>query len=554
VRAHGGGEDIERDRIQTLEPYAALSHVELLAGAGEAGGDLLRDGAPVDGAHDVERVEALLRGKPEVGEGELVVRLGVARQRNLVADHPPADHFVEARGKVGDDEVTEGGDDVPAFRGKGAEVALDGVGIDAHGGDASADRWWWVVYGVPKERVRSRHLRPTTAMATSVLSSSVGAATRAEPRDIPLHLAAVILGATSILIGIIWDISWHMTIGRDTFWTPAHMAIYLGGTLAGVSCGTRVLINSFFRPDGHEADGVRVWKYFTGPLGGWICIWGALAMLTSAPFDDWWHSAYGLDVQILSPPHSLLALGMFAIAMGAQVMAVSAQNTQGESTARSFVVSFAGGVMLTFAAILTSEYNYLEAQHSSTFYLIASFIYVLAIVSSARSSRLPWPATTSAAVYTVIMAAQVWIFPLFPATPKLGPIGHEVTHMVPLSFPMLLIVPAFAIDLVIKRYGDWSPWKLAALLGVTFVGVFVAVQWPFASLLATEVGRHPFFGGSYADYSTPAEWLVGPRGFNGEEGGVFTTAWKVAVFGTALATLASRWGLARGSWLRQVQR
>ncbi len=26
-------------------------------------------------------------------------------------------------------------------------------------------------------------------------------------------------------------------------------------------------------------------------------------MITSAPFDDWWHNAYGLDVKILSPPH-----------------------------------------------------------------------------------------------------------------------------------------------------------------------------------------------------------------------------------------------------------
>src|SRR5437588_3770838 len=29
------------------------------------------------------------------------------------------------------------------------------------------------------------------------------------------------LAATSIAVGIIWDISWHISIGRDTFWTPA---------------------------------------------------------------------------------------------------------------------------------------------------------------------------------------------------------------------------------------------------------------------------------------------------------------------------------------------
>ena len=48
---------------------------------------------------------------------------------------------------------------------------------------------------------------------------------------------------------------------------------------------------------------VRFWG-FRAPLGAWVAIWGAFAMLTSAPFDDWWHNAYGLDVKVLSPPHS----------------------------------------------------------------------------------------------------------------------------------------------------------------------------------------------------------------------------------------------------------
>src|SRR3954467_8602687 len=45
------------------------------------------------------------------------------------------------------------------------------------------------------------------------------------------------LAVTSMTIGIIWDISWHITIGRDTFWTPAHMAIYFGGALGGMTAG-----------------------------------------------------------------------------------------------------------------------------------------------------------------------------------------------------------------------------------------------------------------------------------------------------------------------------
>jgi len=62
---------------------------------------------------------------------------------------------------------------------------------------------------------------------------------------IPWSVSAMLLGSTSIIVGLLWDISWHMTIGRDTFWTPAHMAIYLGGVLAGLSGGWLALHTTF---------------------------------------------------------------------------------------------------------------------------------------------------------------------------------------------------------------------------------------------------------------------------------------------------------------------
>ena len=65
---------------------------------------------------------------------------------------------------------------------------------------------------------------------------------------------------------------------------------------------------------------------FRGPLGAWVTIWGSLGMLTSAPFDNWWHEAYGVDVKILSPPHTVLALGMFGIVLGALMLVLREQN------------------------------------------------------------------------------------------------------------------------------------------------------------------------------------------------------------------------------------
>jgi hypothetical protein len=49
------------------------------------------------------------------------------------------------------------------------------------------------------------------------------------------------------MIGVHWDISWHESIGRDTFWTPAHLAIHLCGILAGIASAYLILSTTFDR-------------------------------------------------------------------------------------------------------------------------------------------------------------------------------------------------------------------------------------------------------------------------------------------------------------------
>ncbi|HVR96765.1 MAG TPA: hypothetical protein VMW27_09135, partial [Thermoanaerobaculia bacterium] len=59
----------------------------------------------------------------------------------------------------------------------------------------------------------------------SVLQTRAAASPRVGRGALPWYLTLSVLGSTSIVIGVLWDISWHATIGRDTFWTPAHLAI-----------------------------------------------------------------------------------------------------------------------------------------------------------------------------------------------------------------------------------------------------------------------------------------------------------------------------------------
>src|SRR5947208_13450071 len=176
---------------------------------------------------------------------------------------------------------------------------------------------------------------------------------------LPWYVVAVLVAATSAVVGVIWDISWHRTIGRDTFWTPAHLAIYLGGVLAGASCGWLVLKTTFAGTPEERAAGVSVWG-FRGPLGAWVCIWGAIAMIASAPFDNWWHNAYGLDVKILSPPHTILALGMWAIVLGALVLVLREQNLAApeQPAPGRFLFLYASGVLVVMAGVILIEYSF----------------------------------------------------------------------------------------------------------------------------------------------------------------------------------------------------
>jgi hypothetical protein len=370
---------------------------------------------------------------------------------------------------------------------------------------------------------------------------------------LPWTLCAMLFGSTSIVVGLLWDISWHMTIGRDTFWTPAHLAIYLGGVLAGLSGGWLAVKTTFAGTAEERDTSVRFWG-FRAPLGAWIAIWGAIAMLTSAPFDDWWHNAYGLDVEILSPPHSVLAAGMIAIQIGAMVLALAFENRRPAGSGRTLSLAhlYAAGVVLLMVATLLMEYSYPNDQHVSFFYKVSCLAFPVLLVAVARSSRLRWAATWTAAFYMLVACAMAWILPLFPARPLLGPINNPVDHMVPNLFPLLLVIPAAGIDWVLgRREGKRGGWGTALLLAAVFLGLFFVTQWFFSEFLLSPWARNAFFVGDRNwDYSLSlGDWRY--ELWNVDEDPV-----TVQGLGTALviAYVSARIGLWWGAWMARVRR
>lgn len=387
--------------------------------------------------------------------------------------------------------------------------------------------------------------------AESKAAAPIAAATGA-----PWYCKAVVFAALCILTGIVWDISWHSTIGRDTFWSPPHLAIHFGGTLGGLICGWLALRATFFGTADERAASVRVWG-MRAPLGAWVTIWGALAMLTSAPFDDWWHNAYGLDVEILSPPHSVLAAGMYAHVLGGFLLVLGAQNRASGtgSNAGRWLFVLAAGVLMSMASIMVTEKSWPNQQHSGSFLITSCLVYPIFLIPAARAARIRMPATTVAAIYMLLMGAAVWLLPLFPGSPKLGPILNPVTHMVPPAFPLLMVAPALLIDLlmlVLKPGRRW--WRdliLGLLMGISFTAVLGVTQWFFSEFLLTPAADNWFFGGNryWVYFSPPGPerarfWNLGNDPINAHA--VF---WSVG-----LAVLTSYLGLLVGNWMTKVKR
>lgn len=376
---------------------------------------------------------------------------------------------------------------------------------------------------------------------------------------IPVYIYAVSLAALLTIIGVLWDISWHKSIGRDKFLSPPHILIYLGAIFAGLFSGLQVLWNSFYRPAASKATLIRVWGIFYSSLGSLFCIWGAIAMLTSAPFDDWWHNAYGLDVKILSPPHTLLAMGMIFLQFGACVSICKYLNAgaRGETQVNMgvlrvlFVIGAAS--LLTMVYTLFTDYLHVRGMRAPGFYVIATVVSLLLLPAFGRALRFKWGMTAVTGGYFLLVAFSNWILELFPAEPKLGPILTHITHFQPAQFPALVFIPGLVMDLIMAK-SKANDWVKALYMSLAFVGLLAAIEYPLSGFLVeSPAARNWFFSADTWYYAfspdAPHRYHFMPRDV-ATIPQLLTGLIVAAGLGWLCTLLSLRWG----KWMQTIQR
>lgn len=142
----------------------------------------------------------------------------------------------------------------------------------------------------------------------------------------------------------------------------------------------------------------------------------------------------------------------------------------------------------------------------------------------------------------------------------------------PPAFPLLLIVPAVAIDVIrwllaraskivtqqpsptdalVLRPRWWHDWLLALLFAAVFLAIIFAVQWPFSTFLLSDAADNRFFArsGHWPYFAQPGDWMNKFFDFKND---------PITLKGIALAFLrafiSARIGLLMGSYLLRLKR
>jgi len=390
--------------------------------------------------------------------------------------------------------------------------------------------------------------------------------------SIPWYLWSLVLAVSLVTLGGQIDVSWHRSIGRDTFWTPPHMMVYACGIIAGVSCAWLILATTFGNRPALREISVNLFG-LRAPLGILLTAWGGVEMLYSASVDNWWHNAYGLDVRVASPPHILLLSGTAAVGLGTLFIAAAHLNRARlhsqppgapSQTASSFEVGctppeaapyqrlflFVGALAVITLMSYAMGYTFDTRLHQAKPYLVMSMGVPFTLAALASAARRRWTATLIAATYTVFMLALVWGLPLIPASPRIGPVYENVTCMIPPKFPILLLVPAFALDLIWQRALNRT---LSAILsGIAWVALLVAAEWPFATFLMSPYAANRFFGTRYLDFGTPPDNPDALRIFEAPQHGPHLYAGLLIA--AIVAILGIRLGVIFGRWMRTIYR
>lgn len=319
-----------------------------------------------------------------------------------------------------------------------------------------------------------------------------------------LRALGLLLTSTASLLFWLWDISWQATLGQATFWTPPHVALCSAAVLSGMIC-LRAPKRRRIGQGRSEGATTRARPICDGP-GTRIFPVAASFMLLATVIDFRWHDAHPYQEAVLNPPHFMFALSVLMVQLGTVAVAAALQGESGNrlpSWGRYLYIHGAAMVVLWVATMAMEYVARPNLWHGSEFYQVVGALLPVVLVGVSRSSFVKWPATAVAAIYMALTIIVIWILQALPAGPTLEPGLNPLGHFLPPPFPLLLLPPALAVDLLIRhlRAANWKGELIGAgLVGTTFIGIVLVTHWYFADFLLSPAARNYFFAADQWPY------------------------------------------------------
>ncbi|QLH19499.1 hypothetical protein [Streptomyces sp. Rer75] len=340
----------------------------------------------------------------------------------------------------------------------------------------------------------SRASRPSPAVSVS-RSSRTG----------PIAANTVLAGTTTSLFGLSWDIQWHVDVGPDTFFTLSHLMLYSGSALAGIASLAMVLIATAAQRAGQPVDQfpggkpVRVFGgVFRAPLGYLIAGTGAALFLLFGLLDLWWHSLYGFDAVLDSPPHIGLFLSISFSMVGSIIVFAAARDTR---WGRAGVI-LSVPVLIVFSPITTKAFGALPLPVEPDLVgniLLSTLLLIMGTLTIGRRSTALTTAVTLGVLQFILWWFSPWAARVYadstglPLRDNLGDNPPELPSEIPVF--MLFAAATITALLWLSRKRGWSGRIAPQIVGAGG-GAVIGLSLPIQSAL---------FGGSGP---TPAELLT----------------------------------------------
>lgn len=331
-------------------------------------------------------------------------------------------------------------------------------------------------------------------MTSSTLVARIPPPTRSRASDqtlarIRIIAAAGFLGGVFLaLLGFAWDVQWHTDVGPDTFFTAPHLVLYGGIAISGLTCLAMVLLTTLYARRGAATalDGATaiLGGRFLAPLGYIVGGFGALFFLLYGGLDQWWHTLYGFDVTLVSPPHIGLIFSIVVSMAGCLVaLAWHVRTARGKAqiALASAGCALAAAILVMFITpTLTDLLPWMLFGSVSWPSSVISLLYPATILLVVVIIRQPWAGTLFGLIFTLLNLILVLVVPAITRdyAASIGLFMRDNTSgeaIVPGLTPTFVLAAGIIVDLLIAL-GRRQNWRVGVTIPLAGAAAALALR------------------------------------------------------------------------------